>query len=481
MLKKLRHKKTAKRIWIILTILILPAFLFWGFGSFLRNKEEAPYAGKLFGRTVSLLEYQDTLEAVRNQMIIQFGDNISEIEKKIDLDSLAWDRLILLREAKKLKVKATDNEIIELIQSYPFLKTKNGQFNNQVYSSMLRYVFHTQARIFEEQVRQSIMLSKLYKQLTANINLTDQEIKNEYQKLNEQVSINYIASIPSDFAKDITPPKEQISDYFAKNSFEFKQPLSFNAEYISMTAKDKDDIPAKESIKKMYSRLARKDDFGKLAKESNLELKETGLFSQADPIPGIGWSPQIFVLISKLKPGELAPPIYLDKHYYILRLKERKETYIPDFEAIKDKVKDVFIKDASRKIAQKKIEDCIAELQAEYKANTKSVDFNKAAKALGLKSDSTGLFKYGSYIEGIGASDSFFNITLGLKEDAFSGIIEMPSGFYVIKLKSRVPFDEKKFQEDKPEFSKKLLLQKKEDYFTSFLLDLKNKAQLSGS
>lgn len=476
MLKRLRHKKTAKKIWIILTILILPAFLFWGFGSFLRNKEEASYAGKLFGRNVPLLEYQDTIDAVRNQMIIQFGDNISEIEKKIDLNSLAWDRMILLREAKKLKVKATDQEVVGSIESYPFFQRK-GQFDNQIYSSMLRYVFHTQARIFEEQIRQSIILSKLYKELTANIKLGEDESKKEYQKLNEQVSIYYIASAPSDFAKDIAPSKEQISDYFAKNSFEFKQPLSFNIEYISMDTKDINEATLKESIKKLYSNLTKKVDFGKAAGEFNLEVKETGLFGQSDPIPGIGWSPQIFSLVSKLKPGEFTPPIYMDKHYYILRLKEKKETYIPDFETIKDKVKDVFIKQASHKIAQKKIEDCIAELQTEYKVSPKSADFNKAAKSYGLKSDSTGLFKYGSYIEGIGASDTFFTITLALKEDAFSGIIEMPTGFYVIKLKSRISVDEKKYREDKPEFSNKLLLQKKEDYFSGWLLDLKNGAR----
>jgi parvulin-like peptidyl-prolyl isomerase len=54
----------------------------------------------------------------------------------------------------------------------------------------------------------------------------------------------------------------------------------------------------------------------------------------------------------------------------------------------------------------------------------------------------------------------------------------MPSGFYIIKLKSKIPVDEKKFREEKPEFAKKLLLQKKEEYFSRFLQDLKRKAQL---
>ncbi len=477
MLKKLRKKKTAKRIWIILTILILPAFVFWGFGSFIRSRQEITYAGKIFGKNVPLLEYKDALEAVKNQAIIQFGDNFSEIEKRLNLESMVWDRLVLLAEAKKRKINVSDQEVIELIKSYPFFQRK-GQFDNQIYSQMLQYVFRAQPRIFEEQTRQSLMLSKLYKEVTGNLNLTEEEIKKEYQKLNEQMNLCYIASLTNDFIKDITGSEEEISDYFIKNSLQFKQPLSFNIDYVSLASEDKNEAAIKDKIKLLALRLTKKEDFAKAAGELNLQPKETGLFSQTDPVPGIGWSPQISVLISKLKIGEFAGPIYMDKYYYILRLKERRESHIPDFSAIKDRVKEVFIKEKARKIAQQKIEDCLKELKTMHEANPKSIDFDKIAKIYGLKSDSTNFFKYGSYIEGIGASDNFFTAAQDLKEDDSNGIIEMPSGFYIIKLKSKIRVDEKKFTEEKPEFAKKLLLQKKEEYFSRFLQDLKRKAQL---
>ncbi len=479
MLKRLRKKKTAKKIWIILTILILPAFVFWGFGSFMRSKQEITYAGKIFGKKVSLLEYKDALEAVKNQAIIQFGDNLPEIEKGLNLESLAWDRLLLLAAAKKRKINVTDQEVIELIRGYPFFQRK-GQFDNQIYSQTLQYVFRTQPRIFEEQTRQSLMLSKLYKEVTGNLSLSEEEIKKEYQKLNEQINLYYIAGLPSDFIKDATTSEEEIKNYFIKNSFQFKRPLSFNIEYISLASEDKNETAIKDKIKKLALRLTKRESFAKAARELNLEAKETGLFSQIDPIPGIGWSPEILSLISKLKIGEFAPPIYMDKYYYLLQLKERKESYIPDFEMIKDKVKEVFIKEKTRKIAQQKMEDCLKELKTIHKANSKSIDFDKIAKIYGLKSDSTGLFRYGSYIEGIGASDNFFTAAQDLKEDDSNGIIEMPSGFYIIKLKSKIRVDEKRFTEEKPEFAKKLLLQKKEEYFSRSLQDLKRKMQLSG-
>jgi parvulin-like peptidyl-prolyl isomerase len=460
-LKKLRNKKTAKWIWIGLAILIVPAFLLWGLGSAIRSRGEAT--------GISNLEYKDALDAVKNMAIMQFGDKFSEIQKYLNLESQAWERLLLLRAAKKRKINATDKEVIKLIESYPLFQRK-GQFDNGVYSGILQYYFRTQARVFEEQTRQNIILSKLYRQVTDNIKVSEEEIKKEYRRLNEEISIYYIASLPSDFSKDITASEEELKDYFAKNSFEFKQPLSFNIEYLSVNSEDK--------IKDIRGRLNKSKDFSKVAKDKAVEVKETGLFTQTDSIPGIGWSPQILSLIPQLKLGQFSAPIHLDKNYYILRLKERKEPYIPDLAAIKDKVKETFIKNKAKKIAKNKIEDCLKVLKETYSTNPKSINLEKIAKTCGLKSDSTDFFKYGSYIEGTGASDSFWTAAQELKDDdEFSNIIDVPSGFYIIKLKSKIPIDQKKFESERLEFNQKLLQQLQQEYFAKFIEELKRKAQ----
>jgi len=469
MLKALRNKKTRKNIFIFLAIIIIPAFAFWGFGSALRSRQESAYAGKIFGKNISLLEYKDALDAVKNAAIMQFGDNFSEIQKHLNLQSQAWERLILLHEARRRKINVTDREVIELIESYSFFQRK-GQFDNRIYSELLQYVFRTQPRIFEEQTRQNLILSKLYKQVTDNIKITEEEIKEEYRKANEEISIYYIASLANDFLKDIMPCEEDIKDYFTKNALQFKQPPSFNMDYIVLESEDK--------VKNVVLRINKKGDFYRIAKEMGVTVKETGLFSQTDPIPGIGWSPEILNLISKFKVGQFSPPIQADKYYYILRLKEKKEAYIPDFENIKDKVKEVFIKDKAKNLAKEKIEAALKILKESCVLNPKSIDFNKTAKVCGLKSDSTNLFKYGSYIEGIGASDNFWEASQKLKENEFSEVIDMGlAGFYIIKLKSKNPVDEKKFESEKAEFSQKLLLQKKEEYFNKFIEELKRKAR----
>ena len=111
MLKFLRNKKTAKKIWIGLAIIIIPAFAFWGFGGAGNEHKENSTAGKIFGKNISNLEFKDSLIAVRTMAIMQFGDKLPEIEKYFNFQSQAWERLMLLYEAKRRRIESAAEDI----------------------------------------------------------------------------------------------------------------------------------------------------------------------------------------------------------------------------------------------------------------------------------------------------------------------------------------------------------------------------------
>jgi hypothetical protein len=52
-LKKLRERKNIKMIMFLTAILIKPAFMLWGVGSALRQRQRASLAGKVFSRKIS--------------------------------------------------------------------------------------------------------------------------------------------------------------------------------------------------------------------------------------------------------------------------------------------------------------------------------------------------------------------------------------------------------------------------------------------
>ena len=468
MLNKLRDKKTARRIWIALAVIIVPAFVFWGFGGAVRSREGTRFAGRIFGKKIAFLEYQEAVNAVKNQAVMQFGENFEEVKKYLDLENQAWQRLVLLYEAKKRNIRVDDSEVVGYVQKNP-LFMRQGQFDKRFYEQIVQYEFRTQPRVFEEQVRDNLALSKLYRQITDGIGLSEEEVRAEYKKANEETSLDYIAAVPGDFAAGLDPAEAELESYFAANSLDFKQPLSFNADYVESDSEEKI---------KAFLRQSKKKGFEKAAKGLKLDLKSTGLFAQTDFIPGIGWSPEIITGLSKLNIGRHSGSFKIDKNFYVFRLKDRKDPYIPEFGKIKNRVKESFVREASEKRALSKLKECSQGLTALSETQVKKLDFNKLAGAYGLKSGSTGLFKYGSYIEGIGASDKFWSAAAGLEGKAVSDIISSPSGFYIVRLKNKVPLEEKKFAAEKENFSRDLLAQKKQESFAKFTEGLLKKAQL---
>jgi peptidyl-prolyl cis-trans isomerase D len=471
MLKVFRKKHISKTIWIILAILILPAFVFWGFGSYTRSKREETYAGKIGNRAISLIDYRDAYIAVKNMAIIQLGipeDKLDEVGSYIDLNAQAWERLVLLDEARRERIRISDEEVVKQIESYPFFQRKNA-FDETLYNQILQYVLRTKPRDFEEETRQNLMIRKLYETATSAIKLSDQEIKEEYRKNNEELTLQYISANPQEFAKALNPTDDELKDYFNSNQLKFKQPLSFSIEYIAFVSEGKTEFSLQETINDALMRLHRNQSLEQVAKDLKLQFKDSGFFPENGPIPGIGWAPELLTVLPKAKAGQILRPLRLDKNFYIVRLKERKEPYVPKLEECKDKVKDEFIKEKSREMARAKLEECLKT------ANPK--DLEASAKSSGLNFGTTGSIKYDGYIEGIGTTDNLWNAGKDLKDDALSGIVELPSGFYAVKVKARVPVDEKKFAAEKNDFTVTLLSRKKSAFFQTIAEALKRRVQ----
>jgi len=58
-------------------------------------------------------------------------------------------------------------------------------------------------------------------------------------KANEEISIYYVAATPADSAKNLGPTESELKDYFSRNSLAFKQPLSFNLDYLMLDSQEK--------------------------------------------------------------------------------------------------------------------------------------------------------------------------------------------------------------------------------------------------
>jgi parvulin-like peptidyl-prolyl isomerase len=230
LLKFLRKRKNMKRIMWALAILIIPAFVIWGSGTSMKDKQNKPdYAGKIFNKKISYEKYIDMWNVTRDYALKNFGENFPQDF----IDKMAWDRLILLEEAKRQNLDVKDSEVLEQIASFPVFQ-RNGSFDKKTY----KLTMTDQARDFEEKIRDDILVGKLREKIVSDVYITEAEVKNAYKENFEKIKLSYTALPFNAFEKDITYKDDDLIKTYNTDKESFKKPEQVNVRYVQILFSD---------------------------------------------------------------------------------------------------------------------------------------------------------------------------------------------------------------------------------------------------
>lgn len=527
-------------MWIIAVVIIV-AFVLWGTPSRFDEKQNnmPSFAGEIFGKKISPDKFVEAYQASRTQAIMLYGQDYEKYAQFLNLEEDTWNRLILLEVAKDIKV--SNEEVIEKMRSFAFFQ-KNGKFDRETYNLLLKYVFRTSARNFEEQIRQTLVIEKLIQEVLNNVTVTDEELENEYAKENETAIASYSLVKNEDFKITEEMPEGELKNFYDAHQENFKKPTQVNAQYIKIdfegqkekievideeiqtyyeehredfikpeeehagAAQKKEDVtetPAyklleevKEGIKniilgekiqqKAQETAYQASDFiyegntlEDAAQKFSLPLGETGLFGASDSIPEIGWSYQFYTAAFELEKDQISDVIQTPKGYYIIKLISKREPHIPILEEIKAEVQNAAREEkACEKARQKALEILDMIVRAKDVAN---FDFAKTTEALGFAAQTTESFGRDGYIPSLGEAGEFSKEAFRLNPGEISQVIEVPKGYAILKLDEKKPYDKEKFTQEKEGFKNNLLSNKRQQYYSEWVKKLKEQANLKSN
>lgn len=347
MLKIFRKKIVSKIILWGLLILILPAFVMWGNASISRTKEKGPrYAGFIDNKKVSFEELDGALAGVRSQIILNYFNQPKILDAFFGnnplLAKIAWDRLIMLSEAKKLKIKITDKDVIKFIQTHP-LFVRSGRFDDKFYAYILRNNIGLEPRAFEEMVRENISIQKLAAVLAGDLKVSDKEIADEYQKEYGKLKIEYLFIEQNGFLGKVKIEEADVKDFYEKNKDDLiiksnlkgavpDRPATFDearetiekrlkeAEAVKRSSKEGGDI-----YKEVVEEMAKKGEaFDKAALRFGYAVKETPFFSRTDTLDNLGAARIIAEAAAGLKDFEISKPVETNNGVIIFQVVERQ-------------------------------------------------------------------------------------------------------------------------------------------------------------
>ncbi len=212
--------------------------------------------------------------------------------------------------------------------------------------------------------------------------------------------------------------------------------------------------------------------FEEYAKKHPEVSKTTPFFAQDDKIEGLGWDTNFNQTAFSLKEGEVSPLLKLSSGYTLLKLKERKPSYIPPLKEVKEKIEEKLTQEKAEILAEKKAK----EIRKEIKEGT---NLSSLSREIGVEYKDLGYHRRADWIEGMYQEDKgkFIRIAFSLKKNDVSEPLLLTDGYYLIKLINR-DSALKEFSEQKEKFTNEMLSQKRAEIFNGWIENLKEKAKI---
>jgi peptidyl-prolyl cis-trans isomerase D len=519
MLDIMRKQKNSIIIKIVFVVIVLSfigtMFLVWGEGRSGLGKGSLGYAAKVDGRKITLEEYQNSYQRIRNMYQQIYGQTLpAEMEKMLGLKKVALDTLIdnrlVMKEAKSMDINVTKDEVSAAIAAMPTFQ-KDGAFSFDLYQQLLKSNRIT-PKDFEEGQKQELTLKKARQAIKDKAAVTDEDALALFKKENDKIDLEYVAYAPTDVMSEVKLTEAELNEYLQKNQAEFKTPEKVAISYVlldpSLQAakltvteeeiqtyyqKNIDKYQGKDGIqplkdvkdrvkgaallqkaaKQSFEQVAdilykniKSGDLNLVAGQLGLKVQETPLFAGNAPVAVLAGETAVLKKAFELKQGELGGPVETSRGIYIIKAKERKDSIVPPLADIKAAVEQKVKGVKATELAKKKAEDAAKQF---------------AAKAV-LKTQSTGSFGFSPKgdLPVIGNTPELMEAAFKLT--AAAPAVDTPfkvgNRWYAVRLKQRTEAPKADFEKTKDELKKKILPKKQEEALDKWIKDLRAKAKI---
>lgn len=153
---------------------------------------------------------------------------------------------------------------------------------------------------------------------------------------------------------------------------------------------------ARRVVKRIYQATQKGSSFSEGAADQKVDVKTSDLISrQKHMIADVGSAPEFFNAAFSLTDGQISDPIHTFGASYILTVKERKATYIPELDSVRKEVEEKAGKEANKNLTSKKFKELAGKLES-------GKDLKKIAKELKMDIQHTPFFSRVDSIPGVG-------------------------------------------------------------------------------
>jgi peptidyl-prolyl cis-trans isomerase D len=470
-------------LWVVIAVFI--AFVFVDFGGGLSGVNGGRQAAATVGdQQVSYAEFEREYRRLENQYREAFGEQFTpELANQMKLPLQALERLVdqklLLEEAERLGLEASDHEVREAILGIPGLKDSDGHFvGKATYDRFLR-VNGLTPRTFEASVREELILGKLQAIVASSVAVADADVEKAYREQSERASIRFVQVSASRFAAEVgaLQPAE-LESYFAAHRDEFKlpeqrvvdyllvdsakarakvqldaadlqryyqehladytQPEQVRARHILIKVDDKRGaIDAERQLYAARTRIEKGEDFAKVAGEvsedpaSKTRGGDLGYFARGRMIK------EFEEAAFGAERNTLIGPIRTSFGFHLIEVLDQRPGGQRPFSEVEGQVRAKLAGERGDAAAQARADELAAKIAAEKL--TADGQWQALADGDEVSFLTSPPFGKDDVVPGIGRGTAFAGSAFGLQAGQASPVVKVPRGFAILRLKEVKP------------------------------------------
>jgi peptidyl-prolyl cis-trans isomerase D len=442
-----------------------------------RNPDDRAYAARVNGETITLVDYQRSVANLENTYAQMYGQQFTpEMAAAMNLPKQVLDGLIdqrlLLQEARRLNLNATQEEVRNKLLSIPVFM-ENGKFvGMELYNNYVTgRLGYPSAAAFEEELAREITLQKMESALTNSLVVSTKAAEAEYRRSNENAKVRYVLVRATDQNPSVTPA--EVEAYYKANQAKYTHGEQREVRYLLADfAKIRAQIaPTEAELRQTYDAqrerfkkpgsakvlhiLVKVDPGAPPAADAAARAKAQGLVQQLrggadfaalaransdDPSSSanggdMGWVDQGMTVapfeqaIFSIPLNTISDPIRSQEFgYHIVKVTERREPAVRSFEEVRTELASGATNDKARTMAGAEMARIAAQLKASRPKNATA--FSALANDK-VTSNDGGWVGRGEPFQGIGAHQILNEWVFAAKPGDVSDPIGTPRGVAV--------------------------------------------------
>jgi len=437
------------------------------------NQMQANVLATIDGQNITADDLRHTIQSRMRNSSLNDPRIVSGIAGSL-LDQMILSRAVET-QAQKLGMKVTEQELLQSLQSIPWLYNEGKFIGMDAYQNQIVQATGMSAPQFEAQLRQRMLFEKVRNVVTDGVEVTPAEVHEEFVRRNGKVRVEYAVFDPAQFVKDVEVTPQALEGFFSKDKARYTVPQQRRVRYVVI---DQDHVRASATIddtqlKTYYNTHlanyrvpdrvkvahilfkttgkspAEVSEIGKKARGVLAQIKAGTNFGElakkhsedtsAQSGGEIGWIvrgqtvKEFEGAAFSLHPGQVSDLIKTIYGIHIVKVEDRQIAHLQSFDEVKGQIRTDLEKQklatAQQSLAQ--------QVQQQVTSNPK--DFEGLAQKLGLEPRETTLFKYNQPVPDLGKSDALENLSFQLREGEVGTPISVPRGLAVIQVAQIVP------------------------------------------